>query len=114
MIDGAVIVDIRLNAAGSERITKQVVYISKMASRPYLNLDACRKLGLVSMSFPRVTVDNLRVNAIMDDDDDMQIDAFAVEEDNTCDCPVRVKAPDPPTELPFPTTEVGKLRDWIL
>ena len=50
----------------------------------------------------------------MDEDDDMQIDAFAVEEDNTCDCPVRTRAPDPPTEMPFSTNEVGKLKDWIL
>lgn len=45
-IVGAVIVDIRLNAAGSERMTKQVVYISEMATKPYLNLEVCKHLGL--------------------------------------------------------------------
>ena len=35
---GAVIIDAKLNSPGADTITKQVVLISPMASRPYLNL----------------------------------------------------------------------------
>ena len=51
-IIGAVIVEIRLNSPGLDRLTKQIVYISPMAARPYLNLGACKQLGLVPEFFP--------------------------------------------------------------
>ena len=54
---GAVMVEAKLNSPGVDKITKQVVFISPMASRPYLNLEACKQLGLVPDGFPKFTLE---------------------------------------------------------
>ena len=62
-IIGATIVNIKTNAPGSLKMKKKVAFISDMATIPYLNLEACKHLGLVPESFPRVTVDGVQVES---------------------------------------------------
>ena len=111
-IIGAVIVEIRLNSPGMDRLAKQIVYISPMAARPYLNLGACKQLGLVPESFPKQTIDGAEVHSI--DNEGMQLNEMSVEIDKTCECPVRAPPPPMPEKLPFPAHETDKLKQWLI
>lgn len=64
-------------------------------------------------NFPRATLDNIKVNEIVEGDG-MQVGPFSVEEISHCSCPVRTKAPPILSELPFPEHEVDKLKSWIV
>ena len=94
-IDGAVIVEIKLNDE-SDKLTKQVVYITRATDRVFLNMEACIHLGIINPQFPN---SGLIVSGLTDE---------------VCDCPVRSEPPPLPTELPFLEHEAEKLREWIL
>ena len=52
-IIGGVIVEIKVaGPLGSDRSTKQVVYIANNASKVFLSQEACKQLGLIHKSFP--------------------------------------------------------------
>ena len=83
-------------------MTKQVVYISPMADKPYLSLEACVQLGLISNSFSEETTDGFNLSEI------------TAEQTESCSCPTRTKPPPAPTSLPYPAHEKSKLKQWIL
>ena len=86
---GAVIIEAKLNSPGVDKITKQIVFISPMASRPYLNLEACKQLGLVPDGFPKFTLEGISVNSLQDAD--ILVSSVSKEPDTTCDYKVRTK-----------------------
>ena len=112
-VDGAVIVEIRLNTPGADRSTKQIVYISPMATKTYLSLDACKHLGLVPECFPKVTTDGAKVCEV-EYDDGFLVNSSELEVEKSCSCPRRTLPPEMPTKLPFPETEVEKIKEWIV
>ena len=113
---GALMVDIRLNTPGSEKSSKQVVFITRMTDKIYLSLSACKQLGLISKSFPHWTTEGVRVAEITDDSG-MQVCNMAEKQDIMCACPIRTKpppVPEDPNWLPFPEDRVDDLRKWIV
>ena len=97
---GAVFVIITDTQTGRE--TKQVLYVCNKAASLILSLEACADLGLVSPDFPATEPSIASIRA-------------GKKPDCDCKCPVRVMAPDVPSELPLePTPEnVPRLEQWI-
>ena len=82
------------------RQTKQLLYICHKASSLLLSLEACEDLGYVARDFAQLASNS----------------AVGGKDPNCdCDCPVRERAPDAPTALPYaPTAEnVPRMEQWI-
>ena len=76
-------------------------------------LDACKHLGLVPECFPKVTTDGAKVCEV-EYDDGFLVSSSEMEVEKSCSCPRRTLPPEMPTKLPFPETEVEKIKDWII
>ena len=101
---GAVFVIITDTRTG--RDTRQLLYVCEKAASLLLSLEACTDLGLVSPEFPASESAQFASNAAA---------RAGKKQDCDCKCPVRVTAPDAPTELPLePTPEnAPRLEQWI-
>ena len=106
-MDGALIFDIRLNTPGVDRSIKQIVYISPIAMKTYLSLDACKHLGFIPECFPKVTTDGAKECEVQSDDG-FHVITRDMEVDKACSCQRRTLPPEMPKELPFPEIEVEK------
>ena len=74
--------------------TKQVLYLCHKASSLLLSLEACEDLGYVPRDFADMRQTQLANKAAVDGKDP----------NCDCECPVRERAPDVPTALPFAPT----------
>ena len=99
---GAMLVE--FSSKQGNNTSKQVVYVCEGVSGALLSLEACIDLGLVTNSFPHVTVDS-ECNTVQ----------TGKKSGCECSCPVRATAPDIPKTLPFKPVEdnIKKLDTWI-
>ena len=109
----------------SGRLTRQLLYVCNKAASLLLSLEACVDLGMVSPSFPNISVqtESKEIFALSPSSGEKKSrnDPSSGEKKSgkdpncPCECPVREVAPDPPTELPMEATpeNVDKLEQWI-
>ena len=107
---GALFVEYSRGPNATDLTSKQIVYICEGVTGALLSLEACVDLGIVDEKFPYAA----QVQQIQPDTCTPIISSK--KEGCDCKCPVRVKAPDVPAEVPFDPVpgNVQKLQDWIL
>ena len=108
---GGIVADISTaDQSGSERCTKQLIYLSSKLDNAFMCKEALVGLGALSASFPAIPASNLTLFAA----------AVDIETDSPrCSCPKRPDEPPPlPTSLPpgLQATPEGvpAMKEWIL
>ena len=117
---GGLIIEVSVKRGEETLITKQLCYISKLVRGLFLSLAACKDLTLVHKLFPepmgtaQANVNNIRVEK--KSSTNISGDGGASSDSGTapCGCPVRSLPPPLPSAMPFPGSEEGKLKEWIL
>lgn len=100
--------------SGEKLATRQLCYIQDTDNKVYLSRSACENLGLISNRFPLIgdclPSKTAKTGEVLSSYCDQSSEA------NKCNCPVRDKPPQVPTELPYPAIpeNLKKLKDWIL
>ena len=100
MVDGGVLLKVtaRNKKTGATRTSRQLAYVSKHVSVPYLSLSACIDLGLVPANFPEVgTADNPDTANLpsMTNTKPAACSNTGVPklDETSCDCPARASPP---------------------
>ena len=97
------------DTAGQDRISKQLVYLSRKMTRAFLCREALEKLGIIPPNFPEINVDTMHLHNTSNEE----------PPDPQCDCPKRTREPPPlPTTLPEGLSaedkDVPALKQWLL
>ena len=106
---------------GVSRCTRQLAYVSKLVSIPYLSKEACLDLGMIPKDFPSIgscdnknpTVKHASATALIGSCENTGVPR---SDDIPCNCPVRQMPSDIPPELPCaPTKEnLPRIKQYIL
>ncbi len=112
---GAALTRIRLTQSGRE--TRQMVYISPIATKLYLSLSTCTDLGLIRNDFPRgqstASIQNKQAKRATKPSLPAEPPKRSQPEKEPatarpCHCPDRAPPPQRPTTLPYPGTEENR------
>ena len=100
------VIPVLITDTATGRQTRQILYICNKASSLILSLEACEDLGYVRKDFAEQKTVQGSSTATSRAGKDPDCD---------CTCPVRERAPDAPTVLPFDPTpdNVPKMEQWI-
>ena len=93
---------------GSERCTRQIVYVTNKTDKLFLSREACTDLEIISPNFPTMDKSEGTVG--------VNVAAATLPPPQECHCPKRTEPPPLPTSLPYPATEAnrGKLQQYLL
>ena len=123
MVEGGVLLRVTAynTKTGAVRHSRQLAYVSRHVSVPYLSLSACIDLGLVPATFPEVgAADTSDLAHLQTISSPMQQPCSNTgvpgENDSPCQCPVRALPPTSQPQLPCaPTPEnLPVLKKYIL
>ena len=114
-------------SSGSERSTRQLIYVTNTTPHVFLNREGCAELGLILHAFPKIDEipkePNISLQFQVSDKKNTCSSPCVPgyppnpRDNNTpCGCPVRQKMPPKPTCLPCEPTEANRahLQQWLI